>query len=204
MTLQVRNKSDKEVLKAFLNHESAEGIKLSTDGQTLDGLWMGGKSIAQWIKGKIKVNDLGSKSAQIVQRALSKRAPDLMLANEPQEPQTIAVDKEELREIIREAVQKKLALAKEGKGKDGRKWQDRAQAYGKPQRTAGSDKVKKDAKKEVEDAKRRLKEALAILEGYGVTESGSTLGKGRDAQMQDEAMGGGVPGAMGSKPAAGV
>jgi len=68
-------RDSKEVIRAFTEKKSAEGKKLSTDGKVLDGLWMGGKKIAEWDKGKIFFNDLGSKAAQIVQNAIRREAP---------------------------------------------------------------------------------------------------------------------------------
>lgn len=52
-----------------------EGNKLSTDGSRLDGNWMGGRGIAEWNNGKISFGDLGSRSAQKVQRFISKNVP---------------------------------------------------------------------------------------------------------------------------------
>jgi hypothetical protein len=63
---------DKKVLKAFAKCKPAEGPKLWTDGKTLDGQWMGGSGIARWHKGKVYFQDLGSKAADMVQRAVSK------------------------------------------------------------------------------------------------------------------------------------
>lgn len=74
---EVMNKlvSDKQVIDAFLDKKSAESKKLSTDGTRLDGSWLGGSGIAEWIGDKIKFNDLGSKAAQTIQRAIKKAAP---------------------------------------------------------------------------------------------------------------------------------
>lgn len=66
---------DKKVIDAFTDKKSAEGTKLTTDGKRLDGNWMGGNGIAEWSGGKIKFNDLGSKAAQTVERAVRKVAP---------------------------------------------------------------------------------------------------------------------------------
>lgn len=60
------------VVKAFLNHEPGESAKLATDGVRLDGLWMGGTGIAQWDKGHVYFNDLGSNAAAKVQKAVVK------------------------------------------------------------------------------------------------------------------------------------
>jgi len=69
------NKKDKTVIRAFSEKESGESKHLSTDGKTLDGSWMGGNKIAEWVGGKIQINDLGSRAAQTVQRSLKKEAP---------------------------------------------------------------------------------------------------------------------------------
>lgn len=69
-------KKDRAVIKAFIAGREAEGLKLRTDGERLDGIWMGGNGIAEWTKGprvgSIVFNDLGSRAAQQVQRALKK------------------------------------------------------------------------------------------------------------------------------------
>jgi len=66
---------DKDVVDAFTEQKPATSKKLSTDGKRLDGMWMGGNGIAEWKNGKIVTNDLGSKSAQVVQNYLTKIAP---------------------------------------------------------------------------------------------------------------------------------
>lgn len=91
---------------------------------------------------------------------------------------TIAVDKEELRTMIREAVQKKLAAVKE----EGKK----PVAPTKP-------KAKKPS---VEDAKKHLKESLKLLEMMDMPMGSGKPRSKREAGMKDEGMGGGVPGAM--------
>lgn len=67
-----RAKSDRDVIAAFIARRSATGKKLSTDGQRLDGHWMGGSGIAKWSGGKIVFGDLGSRAAQTVQKAIQK------------------------------------------------------------------------------------------------------------------------------------
>jgi hypothetical protein len=66
---------DRAVLTAFLLHESADSRKLWTDGQRLDGHWMGGSNIAEWAAEHVVIHDLGSRSAQTVQRALKRLVP---------------------------------------------------------------------------------------------------------------------------------
>jgi len=70
---------DKLVILAFIDHRALAGLKLSTDGKRLDGHWMGGSRIAERVAepghgGYIQVNDLGSRAAQTVQRAVRKYA----------------------------------------------------------------------------------------------------------------------------------
>lgn len=69
-------KRDKACIKAFVNGHACDGYKLTTDGRELDGLWMGGKSIAvRATDGSVKFNDLGSRAAQTVQRAVLREMP---------------------------------------------------------------------------------------------------------------------------------
>ncbi len=68
-------KQDKLVIKAFVDKRSLEGPKLSSEGNRLDGLWMGGRGIALWRGGKIHLPDLGSRAAQTVQNAIRREAP---------------------------------------------------------------------------------------------------------------------------------
>lgn len=62
---------DKRCIKAFVDGRPCDGYKLSTDGQTLDGMWIGGRGIAErHADGSITFGDLGSRSTQTVQRAV--------------------------------------------------------------------------------------------------------------------------------------
>lgn len=101
---------------------------------------------------------------------------------------TIQVDKEELRGIIREAVQKKLASLKEDKHTAATVTQTRK----RPSLTEAQ---------RLEKAREALK---ALQEAIGHTSAGSLLGPaggaGLDGGMKDEAMGGGVPGPMTGTP----
>lgn len=65
----------KKVVMAFLDKRSADSAKLRTDGKRLDGLWMGGRGIAEWVGDKIVLNDLGSRSAQTIQNIIRREAP---------------------------------------------------------------------------------------------------------------------------------
>lgn len=69
----VANKGDHDVLKAFANRQSHQSKKLSTDGETLHGNWMGGHSIAKWDGDKVRLRSATSRSEQAVHRALTKK-----------------------------------------------------------------------------------------------------------------------------------
>lgn len=69
------SKSDRAVILAFIARKSADGAKLSTDGTTLDGMWMGGREIAKWQGDHIYLNDLGSKAALAVHKVIRQEAP---------------------------------------------------------------------------------------------------------------------------------
>lgn len=47
MTLRLTDK-DKAVIDAFLNRKMLDSKKLWTDGNSLDGRWMGGSNLASW------------------------------------------------------------------------------------------------------------------------------------------------------------
>jgi len=76
----VLGKKDKRVIECFTEKLACEGHKLSTNGERLDGVWMGGHGIAEWVRGKIVFHDLGSRSAQTVQRAVARAVPKSWLA----------------------------------------------------------------------------------------------------------------------------
>lgn len=65
---------DKLVIANFIMKTNYKSKKLMTDGISLDGMWMGGSDIAYWDVGFIVIKDLGSKSAEVVQRYLKKFA----------------------------------------------------------------------------------------------------------------------------------
>lgn len=96
----------------------------------------------------------------------------------------IQVDKEELRGIIREAVQKKLASLKESKG------------TAEPKATTPR---KKSALTEAQKLKKARAALKMLQEAIGHTPHGSRLGP-TDAGMKDEAVGGGVPGPIAGTP----
>lgn len=73
---------DKKVIDAFTDKKALTGKKLSTDGKTLDGSWMGGNKLAHWEGDKIVINDVGSKAGDVVARYLRKIAPKNFFAAE--------------------------------------------------------------------------------------------------------------------------
>ena len=83
MRLGVR---DQRVLAAFVEKRPAEGRRLSTDGERVDGHWLGGARIAEWVDGprglQIAFNDLGSRAAASVARGIRRHAA-LALLLEP-------------------------------------------------------------------------------------------------------------------------
>lgn len=67
---------DRKVIAAFIDGDAQTSAHLTTDGQRLDGRWMGGNHIAFFTTGgDIAFTDLGSKAAQTVQRAIARAAP---------------------------------------------------------------------------------------------------------------------------------
>ena len=66
---------DKRVLVAFTHRHEADGPKLHTNGERLDGYGMGLNNIAEWAAGHVVFHDLGSRSGQTIQRALKKLLP---------------------------------------------------------------------------------------------------------------------------------
>jgi hypothetical protein len=65
---------DKRVIEAFIRHERADAQKLSTDGERLDGHWIGGNGLAEWIGGSIHFSDPGGIIGQRVQRMVRNAA----------------------------------------------------------------------------------------------------------------------------------
>jgi hypothetical protein len=60
---------------AFLDKRAADSKKLWTDGKRLDGLWMGGRGIAEWVGDKVVLGQLDSRSKQTIQRMIRREAP---------------------------------------------------------------------------------------------------------------------------------
>lgn len=70
---------DRKVIRAFVDRRAAEGHKLSTDGRSLDGDWIGGRDIAEWVRGsrgeQIKCNVSGLTSQTICRAVRREAAP---------------------------------------------------------------------------------------------------------------------------------
>ncbi|MFA6234293.1 MAG: DUF2958 domain-containing protein [Bacteroidota bacterium] len=74
------SEADKKVILAFIDQKTATSKALSSDGKVLDGLWMGGHKIAEWLGGsRIQMNDTGGKSGDVIARFIKKNAPANML-----------------------------------------------------------------------------------------------------------------------------
>jgi hypothetical protein len=90
--MQRLTKTDKRVIDSFLNHQSAESRKLSTDGIRLTGNWMGGtnqgRGIAWWSGDKVHTDAPVGRSVQLVQRAVRRAAWPHVLAS-PTKKRTI-------------------------------------------------------------------------------------------------------------------
>jgi hypothetical protein len=75
---------DHKVIAAFVDGHAAEGHKLATDGEHLDGNWLGGSCIAEWAEGErgrqIVFRETGSRAAESVKRAVRHHAAAYMLA----------------------------------------------------------------------------------------------------------------------------
>jgi len=67
-------KKDKAVIRAFTERRAMDGHKLDTDGTRLNIVGLGGSSTAYWKDGKIHLPDTGSRSGQLVQRAVAREA----------------------------------------------------------------------------------------------------------------------------------
>lgn len=118
-----------------------------------------------------------------------------VLTGASKQPGMVSIDKTQLREMIRAAVIKKL---EEGKGKP----TDKSEKHDKDgKKHLKHHSSKRDFKKEIDDAKKRLKEAqekfITLQEQAGHTANGSRLGK---QNVGKEEVSGGVPGAMSSMP----
>lgn len=89
------NAADKRVIDAFLDQRPAEGRRLSTDGKSLDLQGMGGRGAAVWSNGKIYFEDLGSRGAQEVERAVRRAAPRNMIGEfEDDDADAVSLDEE--------------------------------------------------------------------------------------------------------------
>lgn len=112
-TLLEVNLSDKdhEVIKAFMNKKPHSSKKLSTDGKKLDGNWMGGSGIAHHSEHGLHLNELGSKSAQQVHRAIKKHNSYDSHSDVPHYKNII--HEEQVTEVIEEDVIEHLRSIKE-------------------------------------------------------------------------------------------
>jgi len=74
-------KLDKRVLMAFIDQKSGESKRLTSDGERLDGNWLGGNKIAYWVDGKMEFGEgrPHGRSDQTIIRFLRKNTPKFWL-----------------------------------------------------------------------------------------------------------------------------
>jgi len=76
--------ADKNVLMAFLDHRPMEGKMLVTDGVKLEKMGMGGRVMAEWVRGKVEAtDDPHTRSDEVILRALKKHTPSKLLITSP-------------------------------------------------------------------------------------------------------------------------
>lgn len=66
---------DRDVIHAFIGRRPADSKKLWTDGERLDGLWMGGSNMAEWAAGHVVFHQTGGRTGDQIQRLLKKLLP---------------------------------------------------------------------------------------------------------------------------------
>lgn len=111
-------KLDLAVVRSFADraHASKSSRHLSHDGQALHGEWMGGARIAEWVGDVVRFNDLGSKAAQTVQRALRKELLPRQVEGErsmmrnPDEGGKVLATTREDRELLLEALESLVGM----------------------------------------------------------------------------------------------
>lgn len=74
--------TDAGVIRAFAARMPAESKKLSTNGQQLDGNWMGGNRIAAWTHDGVVVDDAGSTARERVRKAVLRTVALPLIASE--------------------------------------------------------------------------------------------------------------------------
>jgi len=87
----------KKVIDAWLDKRPASNIKLTSDGKTLDGNWMGGSDIAVWKKNKdgelvIVMKETGGKAGDTIQNYIRRNAPKNWLSDYNQSQMKSASD----------------------------------------------------------------------------------------------------------------
>jgi hypothetical protein len=144
-----------------------------------------GTAKAQAVSMKTPFKVIDNRKRRMVAVAKPDGSVEIMNTLKVREPiaeNTILIDKDALKAMIFEAVKKKL---EEGKGKPTDKSEKHDQVGKKHLK---GDSKKKEDKKDIADAKKRFKEDVVT------TPEGSRLGK--SSKLEQEAMTGGVPGAM--------
>ncbi len=74
-------KTDKRVIEAFTEKKVDSNKRFDSNGEVLDGSWMGGRGLAHWdSNGKIFIRDAHGLSSQTVNRYIRKITPKFWLA----------------------------------------------------------------------------------------------------------------------------
>lgn len=73
--------SDRRVLEAFVDRRKLEGVKLYSDGKSLNAYGLGGARIAYWEGGRIHMGYAGDRTRQSLQRAVRRHAAPAQLAD---------------------------------------------------------------------------------------------------------------------------
>jgi hypothetical protein len=82
----------KKVIDSWMSKKPASNVKLTSDGKTLDGNWMGGGDIAVWKNGKIVMKETGGKAGDTVQNYIRRNAPKNWLSEYNQSQMKSASD----------------------------------------------------------------------------------------------------------------
>ena len=64
--------SDKRVILKFIDRQTGDNKNFFTDGQVLDGLWMGGRDLAHWFNDYLELPAAGGRAMQTVQNFIRK------------------------------------------------------------------------------------------------------------------------------------
>lgn len=73
--------SDKRVLLSFIDRQPNDNKKFYTDGNVLDGLWVGGNDLAHWDGNQLVIQTPSGRASQTVSNFLRKNTSDVFLSS---------------------------------------------------------------------------------------------------------------------------